>query len=523
MGKDTGFNLDYEQEKTENPLTSFGGFPLFLEFLKVISFEKFVQVAFPKIPKQGFSPLHHILSIVLINLSGGESVSDIELLERDSGLKRLIKLWEKSVKNLKRLVFRKGRTRTFPSQSRLFEFLSRFQAETEEQERQTTPEGKSKILPVSPLLNGLKNINQQIISRAQELSPKDSATLDIDNNLIVSNKKKAKISYKGEDSYHPINVYWYEQDMMIHSEFRDGNVPAGLEQQRILEEALKILPSCIKTVLHRSDTAGYQHKFLEWMDSGVSRVGRIEFAVCADVSKGLRAEALALDESDWKEVYYSDKKGNRITTGQEVAELVYVPGSSNHKKDAPTFRYLVTREAINVQYQLTDDCQLVFSVSKNAEKKLHLELMQDKVYKVFATVTNMSGTPLEILLWQRKRCGQSEQEYSRLTRDMAGGRMPSGGFGQNAARWWLSIISLNLLKLFQREVLPKKYKRSRIKILDRILFRVAIKVVKASRSLKIKIPFDSAFSDLIDYARTQLELLKRRISNRRALQNFGIP
>ncbi|KJU83517.1 hypothetical protein MBAV_004289, partial [Candidatus Magnetobacterium bavaricum] len=28
----------------------------------------------------------------------------------------------------------------------------------------------------------------------------------------------------------------------MHTEFRDGNVPAGYEQQRVLEEALKCLP-----------------------------------------------------------------------------------------------------------------------------------------------------------------------------------------------------------------------------------------------------------------------------------------
>jgi hypothetical protein len=43
---------------------------------------------------------------------------------------------------------------------------------------------------------------------------------------------------------------------MLHTEFRDGNVPAGYEQLRILKEALTYLPAGIKKVRLRSDTAG---------------------------------------------------------------------------------------------------------------------------------------------------------------------------------------------------------------------------------------------------------------------------
>ncbi len=57
--------------------------------------------------------------------------------------------------------------------------------------------------------------------------------------------------------------------------------------------------------------------------------------------------------------------------------------------------------------------------------------MNDIAHKVFAIVTNRTETPLEILLWHRKRCGRSEEEHSRLTADMAGGRFPSDSFGEN--------------------------------------------------------------------------------------------
>ena len=54
----------------------------------------------------------------------------------------------------------------------------------------------------------------------------------------------------------------------MHSEFRDGNVPAGYEQLRVLEEALGRLPPGVEKVLLRSDTAGYQHELLQYCAEG---------------------------------------------------------------------------------------------------------------------------------------------------------------------------------------------------------------------------------------------------------------
>ena len=40
--------------------------------------------------------------------------------------------------------------------------------------------------------------------------------------------------------------------MVLYSEFRDGNVPAGYEQLRVLKEALSFLPDGVDTVRLRS-------------------------------------------------------------------------------------------------------------------------------------------------------------------------------------------------------------------------------------------------------------------------------
>jgi hypothetical protein len=56
--------------------------------------------------------------------------------------------------------------------------------------------------------------------------------------------------------------------VIVHTEFRDGNVPAGYEQLRVLREDLACLPEGVEDVYLRSDTAGYQHELLRYCEKG---------------------------------------------------------------------------------------------------------------------------------------------------------------------------------------------------------------------------------------------------------------
>ena len=62
----------------------------------------------------------------------------------------------------------------------------------------------------------------------------------------------------------------YEVITILHTEFRDGNVPAGYEQLRVFKEALACLPQGVEKVRLRSDTAGYQHDLLKYVITSYS-------------------------------------------------------------------------------------------------------------------------------------------------------------------------------------------------------------------------------------------------------------
>ena len=79
--------------------------------------------------------------------------------------------------------------------------------------------------------------------------------------------------------------------------------------------------------------------------------------------------------------------------------------------------------------------------------------IKGKKYKVFGLVTNMKDNGEEVILWLHQRCGKSEETHGVMKDDLAGGKLPSGDFGENAAWWWVMMLSLNLKGIMKKLVL----------------------------------------------------------------------
>ncbi len=89
-----------------------------------------------------------------------------------------------------------------------------------------------------------------------------------------------------------------EQGILLHSEFRDGNVPAGFEQLRLIKEFLALLPPGVETVCLRSNSAGYQQDLMKYCaECKNERFGIIEFAISARVTAAFRQAVNSLQES----------------------------------------------------------------------------------------------------------------------------------------------------------------------------------------------------------------------------------
>ena len=59
-------------------------------------------------------------------------------------------------------------------------------------------------------------------------------------------------------------------------------------------------------------------------------------------------------------------------------------------------------------------------------------------------MTNRELPGDEVVRWYRERCGKGEEVHGVLKEDLAGGRLPSGRFGANAAWWSMTVLAFNL-------------------------------------------------------------------------------
>ena len=68
----------------------------------------------------------------------------------------------------------------------------------------------------------------------------------------------------------------------------------------------------------------------------------IEFAVGADVSTAFKATTAEVDEAEWRELRDADG----VETGQQYAEVCFVPNGIGYSRNGPDYRFLAVREPL---------------------------------------------------------------------------------------------------------------------------------------------------------------------------------
>ena len=493
--------FQYEAEPSKSDLTGFAGLPIYLELIKLTglagSIRRYVKVA----GRQGWLDVQMIVALLSLNLCGGDRVEDLERLEKDQGFSKVVRRVEGALlsRRERRSLggrFRRGRRRGLPSASALSAWLERFHDEAEEDKRVS---GTAFIPGSKDGLRGLWQVNRDLVSFLQSHRREVTATLDQDATLVETHKRQAAYCYKKFKAYQPLNTWWAEQGVFLHSEFRDGNVPAGHQQLRVLKEALSCLPASVSKVYLRSDTASYQQDLLLYCGEGENeRFGVIEFAVGADVTQEFRRAVLAMPAAAWQPLPRRFE-GELQETGQEWAEVCYVPNWAGHSRKRADYRFLAIREPLE-QLDLGDGDQLPFPSEDFAGKGR---------YKLFGVVTNRRLPGDEVIWWYRERCGKSEEAHAVQKDDLAGGTLPSGRFGANAAWWAIMGLAHNLNAVMKRLVLGPQWVARRMKSLRFALIGLPGRVIERSRRLIIRLPADHPGLDLVLGARRTILALAR--------------
>lgn len=499
------------EEFSESGVTGLAGLPMYQELGHVLglgkSVEKHLNV---RSGKQGYTDVQFIIPLVLMNMAGGDCVADLAKLEDDPGFRRIAERVELSHLNRKerrelRKRWRKRKERLIPSASSVFRYLEHFCVDEEKTER---GHGRAYIPPLSEGLLGLRKVNTDLLASVWSRTKETHVTLDLDATIKGVHKKDALFCYKGFKAYQPLNVWLSELELVVHSEFRDGNVPALFDNLRVTKEALEMLPEGVKEVSFRSDTAAYQKELLQFLAKGLHpKYGVIDFAIGAPMSAALKMEVKSLEEAAWKRLQVPHKKtGELIDTTYEYAEVAFVPNWVAACNTNPDYRFIVTREVVRQQIltETSGEEQLLLDM---ASDMAHLGGVQ---YKLYAMVTNKTDPGDEVIRWYRKRCGDSEQAHDVMKNELAGGQLPSNKFGVNAAWWQIMILSLNLNSAMKRLVLApalgKQWLKKRLKAIRYQIICLPGRVVNHARLLRIKIGGAAALSRLRDI-RTRIAAL----------------
>ena len=134
--------IQYEQEKSSKGMTSLSGLVTYLELMHAAGF-----AVIDRAPRgsagggQGWTDSQVVNSLILLNLAGGESVSDLDVLEKDAGFYRVLREVESyGMRRRERRAlenrWRGERRRSVPSESAVFRYLEGFHNADEEASRQ---------------------------------------------------------------------------------------------------------------------------------------------------------------------------------------------------------------------------------------------------------------------------------------------------------------------------------------------------------------------------------------------------
>jgi hypothetical protein len=153
--------------------------------------------------------------------AGGECYDDMRVLGADEGLQRLIGY-------------------ELPSADAVRAYANAFHDEgLIQRAKDERPRGAVAYIPAEgELLAGLAEVNVALCRAVAARGKATGATLDHDATIQESHKQQAQAHYMAGRGYQPSCVYWAEQDLVIGDEYRDGNVPAGMDNLPLIRRAI---------------------------------------------------------------------------------------------------------------------------------------------------------------------------------------------------------------------------------------------------------------------------------------------
>lgn len=439
-----GGQVRIKLERTDEALTGQGGFLAFGEYLKGMKVRERVEEHLPEPgSNRGFSPGVFVQSLITLLTLGGQTLSDLRELEREKGLLALL-----------------GQT-VIPDEDTVGQWLRRM-GDPEKEQKGLVGLGKVR-----------DEVNREILSRDRV---KDY-TLDLDASFVESDKESARYSYLNEKGYMPMMGAFYETEVFVDDEFREGNVSPQAGHVAVYRRSQALAKSVGKTVARvRADSASYNAELINALEED-----GVQWTITADKNSAVMELINRIDEKDWTPV-------TRSGSGAVLAEPCEVAETLHAMEDTPeAFRLIVKR------------------VRERSTTPLFRNMVSYR-YWVVATNFGPEWSPKQVLVWHQQR-GHFENFFKELKNGVGAGYMPTGDLHANAVFFRVGVLAYNLFVGFKRDLLPASGLTWTLRTVRWKLFSMAGRIVRHARTLVLKLAVDAGSLEFLSRIRGQCQEL----------------
>lgn len=309
-------------------------------------------------------------------------------------------------------------------------------------------------------LSAFQNLHDRL--RTQYLmapDPISSVIFDLDTTVLTvyGRQQGAKVGFnpkkRGRPSYQPLLCFEGKTGDLWEGKYLSGDahpVPCTIE---LLEKSLNKLPSGIREIRVRADSAFYDHTIVEYLQG----IGAF-YSIVARITKPIQRLLGGLSYEE-------------ISPAIFLGEFEYKPW-----RWETTQRFIVIRRLIpeKPSWQLT------------------LFKMANYTYQVI--VTNLSLKPLNLWRFYNKRA-TGELIIRQLLEAYTLGKIPTKDWASNQAYFHLVLFAYNLLKWFQRLCLPSDWQRFNLQTIRNQLLVVPAQLLRPQGRPTLSLPNSYPYAD----------------------------
>jgi Transposase DDE domain group 1 len=296
--------------------------------------------------------------------------------------------------------------------------------------------------------------------------PLSSIIFDLDTKVLTvyGQQQGARVGFnpkkRGRPSYQPLLCFEGKTGDIWEGVYLSGDIHPAPHTIEILEKSVSKLPSGIREIRVRADSAFYDHTIAEYLQELPAF-----YAIVARITKPIQR-------------YFAGLSYEEISPGIWLAEFEYKPW-----RWKATQRFIVIRRL----------------VPEKPSWQLSLFKMTGYTYHVI--VTNLSLKPLNLWRFYNQRA-TGELIIRELLEAYTLGKIPTRDWACNQAYFQLVLFAYNLINWFKRLCLPDDWQQLNLQTVRNRLLVVPAQLLRAQGKRILSLP------NSYPYSATFMQILK---------------